>query len=194
MVENHLADRHLANGHLAGRLVADRHFGRQAFGRQAFGQQAFGQQAFGQRAFGWQDLADWHLADRQLFDTTIIPFQGTLTEWRGYVQLVNLLVLAPISSFLHRKHYLPFFAKQATLMGRSIVLSLPLRSVFPALLFALQSIDKPVDKSVFPAESLIYSQFIDKHTPLMSRRNVCRSIVIRSEDAGPGGKLLEQNE
>ncbi len=56
--------------------------------------------------------------------------QGTLTEGEGLVQLTSLYKTFKISCFNTTFFY--FFTKQATLMRRSTVLSLPLQLVFPA--------------------------------------------------------------
>jgi hypothetical protein len=57
--------------------------------------------------------------------------QGTLAKGESSVQL-TLYYLVSIRCFWYWKHYY-FFAKQAILMRRSIVLSLPLQLAFPGL-------------------------------------------------------------
>ncbi len=57
--------------------------------------------------------------------------RGSLTEGEGSLRLTSLYKLVWIGSFLHWKYYLPFLQKQAVLMRRSTVLSLPLQIVFP---------------------------------------------------------------
>ncbi len=57
-----------------------------------------------------------------------VTYDGTLTEGKGSLQLTSLITSA---AFHIAKNKL-LFAKQATLMRRSRVLSLPLQLVFPA--------------------------------------------------------------
>ena len=54
-----------------------------------------------------------------------LTHQGSLTKGKGSVQLTSLYQLVQISCF-YFKNIIYFFTKQATLMRRSIVLSLPL--------------------------------------------------------------------
>jgi len=61
------------------------------------------------------------------------PWPGK-SHWRGKLSTVDLLVLISLEQLLLLwKYYLLIFTKQATLMRRSTVLSLPPLLVFPAL-------------------------------------------------------------
>ncbi len=61
----------------------------------------------------------------------IVHISAGKPYWRGRLSTVDLLVLNSLYQLsLYWKYYLPFFTKQATLMRRSTVLSLPLQLVF----------------------------------------------------------------
>jgi hypothetical protein len=75
-------------------------------------------------------LIEYNWAERHLFDAKFCPCsQETLTVGISSVQLTSLYKLVYISYFLYWKHFR--LTKQATLMRRSTVLSLPLHLVFP---------------------------------------------------------------